>query len=501
MQRLGWGYIFAPYPERNHKRSEPECGVFKWYVHTSQLHVLRSLLASALRIVVLNPDALELVLARGSFLAFGSLLALFFSGLPNRVVCAQTAEVQIVAGQSVDQTIDTRDQSPPLPLTIDQALALAEKNSPPLQQGQAMVNRARAGIQSAKAYSNPSVEFLEGHQSARPITTPGVPGILQHYSATQTIEIPAERGTRIRVSELDLSSNEHQLAAIRLAVAARVKRVFYDVLRRKQQLAYAQDNLALVEDLRRRVALEVKVGEKGKLELTRSEAELARARAAVKSADIQLANARAVLKATIGAPVEDSFDPQGEPASRVALPPLAQVRQQVLASHPVLAEAATRTEQAQAAVQHEQARRIPAPNVYGEYERQPDLTLYRFGINVPLPLWDRRKGPIAEAAAEVQRTQAASRQRRLELMAALDSAYDQYQLSDQQVQGLEAGSLREAQAAVDAARSAYKFGERGILEVLDAQRVLQGVRNDLLDALFARQAALIDLEELGAMRP
>jgi cobalt-zinc-cadmium efflux system outer membrane protein len=33
--------------------------------------------------------------------------------------------------------------------------------------------------------------------------------------------------------------------------------------------------------------------------------------------------------------------------------------------------------------------------------------------------------------------------------------------------------------------------------VLDAQRVLQGVRSDLLDAMFARQSALIDLEELG----
>ena len=71
-------------------------------------------------------------------------------------------------------------------------------------------------------------------------------------------------------------------------------------------------------------------------------------------------------------------------------------------------------------------------------------------------------------------------------------------INDQQVESIQAGSLREAEAAVDAARSAYRFGERGILEVLDAQRVLQGVRTDLLDALFDRQSALIDLEELGA---
>jgi outer membrane protein, heavy metal efflux system len=98
----------------------------------------------------------------------------------------------------------------------------------------------------------------------------------------------------------------------------------------------------------------------------------------------------------------------------------------------------------------------------------------------------------------VQRSEAAARQLRLEIVSALERAYDQYQISNEQVEGLESGSMREAEAAVEAARSAYKFGERGILEVLDAQRVLQGVRSDLLDALFARQSALIDLEELGA---
>ena len=59
--------------------------------------------------------------------------------------------------------------------------------------------------------------------------------------------------------------------------------------------------------------------------------------------------------------------------------------------------------------------------------------------------------------------------------------------------------MHEAESAVEAARNAYKFGERGIVEVLDAQRVLQTVRGDLLDAQFARESALIDLEELGVV--
>jgi cobalt-zinc-cadmium efflux system outer membrane protein len=389
----------------------------------------------------------------------------------------------------------------PTSLTIERALSLAEQNSPLLRQGAALVERAQAGIQTARAYTNPTFEYLVGHQSARPIATPGVPGLLQHYSAGQTIEIPVERRSRIRAAQLELKGNAFQLAGVRLSVMASVERAFYDVLRRKEQLANAKSNFSLVEDLRRRVGVEVQVGEKGKLELTRAEAELARARAAVNSAEVELASSRAILKAVIGIPSEENPDPQGVLDHRAQLAPLDELRRQVLETHPALSESTARTTQAQEIVAHERARRIPQPNLYGEYERQPDQTFFRFGVTVPLPLWDKRKGPIAEAQADVARSRAIGGQRKLEIMAALERAYDQYQITDQQVQGLQAGSLREAQAAVDAASSAYRFGERGIVEVLDAQRVLQGVRTDLLDALFARQSALIDLEELGAMRP
>lgn len=383
-------------------------------------------------------------------------------------------------------------------ITLPRAIQLAEQNSPRLKEALATMNGAQAGIQTAKAYTNPSFEFLAGHQSARPISTPGVPGALLHYSAGQTIEIPSERHSRIRAAMLGYAGTRYRMEVARLGVSADVKRAFYDLVWRKEQLKQANDNFALVDDLRRRVRLEVEVGEKGKLELTRAEAELARARVAVRSADVQVANARAILKVVIGSTSDDMFDADGSLDGSRSLPPLNDVRQQVLSNYPALAEADAVTERSRALVSQERARRIPQPSLYGEYEHQPDITFYRFGVSVNVPLWNRQKGPIAQAQADVQRSEASARQLRLEIVSGLERAYDQYQISNEQVEGLQAGSLREAQAAVDAARSAYKFGERGILEVLDAQRVLQGVRSDLLDALYARQSALIDLEELGA---
>jgi cobalt-zinc-cadmium efflux system outer membrane protein len=47
------------------------------------------------------------------------------------------------------------------------------------------------------------------------------------------------------------------------------------------------------------------------------------------------------------------------------------------------------------------------------------------------------------------------------------------------------------------AEAAYRFGERGILDGLDAQRVLRSIRADLLDARYQLQAARIQLEYLA----
>jgi outer membrane protein, heavy metal efflux system len=114
-------------------------------------------------------------------------------------------------------------------------------------------------------------------------------------------------------------------------------------------------------------------------------------------------------------------------------------------------------------------------------------------------VWNRREGPIAEAVAAQRRANATAEARKLEITAALERAYGQYRVAQAQVQMFEAGTIRQAEAAVRGAEAAFKFGERGIIEVLDAQRVLRSARQDYLNAQFDRQHALIELEQLGAV--
>jgi cobalt-zinc-cadmium efflux system outer membrane protein len=378
---------------------------------------------------------------------------------------------------------------------------MAQRNSPRVRGAMATSERAAAAMQTAGAYANPVLEVYEGHQYSRPIATPAVPGLLQHYAGYQAIEIPRERAARRRVAEFGSASSRFGEAAVVRSVTGNAKTAFYNVLRSREEVEHSQENLKIVEDLRRRVEVEVRVGEKGRLELTRAEAEIARANFAVRSAQLELSNSIALLRVAIAAPADANLDPQGSLEDHIQLPALALLRENVLRSHPVVAQSQANVQQAEALLQRERALRIPQPTVFAEFENQPDLRFWRTGVSIPLPLWDRRRGQIAESKAAISQSTAELEQRRLELISATERAYEQYQLADQQAISLESGDLHAAESAVDGAQAAYRFGERGIVEVLDAQRILQAVRGDLVDAQFARQAALTTLEELGAIAP
>lgn len=417
--------------------------------------------------------------APGSALASGAKV-----GVPAQLPASQSSS-QINIGQ---------------PITIEQALNMAEQQSYVLQGADAQVQGAAAGITTAKAYPNPAITTYLGRQFARPIRTPGTPGLLQHYSVSQPVELPAVRRTRLEVAKLAREGTQFSRDAVRLEVRSNVKHAFSEALRRREEIDHAQENLNLLMELRRRIQVQVGVGEAARLELTRAEAEIATAQNDVKSAQLLYNASLSALKAAIGVPLPETIDPRGTLGNSVSLPSLDTLKPPVLSLHPIVRQAQAGLNQAEAQLDSEKAQRLPEVMLDAEYENQPDLRFYRLGISVPIPAWDRRRGQIAEAVAAIHQADSLVKQRKVELTAALESSYGRYEVADQQVKSLEAGALRSANAALQAAQSAYRFGARGILEVLDAQRVLQRVKGDLLQAQYERQSALTDLQELGAVK-
>lgn len=185
-------------------------------------------------------------------------------------------------------------------LTLERSLELAERHSPRLQIALAEVERARGGITTARAYPNPELEFLTGGVRAR------VPGISSgqgtSISVGQPIDLPNHRAPRIRAAEAGLEGSRYAMQEARLLLRADVKQAFYIVLRRRAEYELALDNQKLLEQIKNRIELRVKVGEGARFELVRSEAELSSAVNQTNSAKLRVTQALAQLRILIGAP-------------------------------------------------------------------------------------------------------------------------------------------------------------------------------------------------------
>ncbi|MBZ5699114.1 MAG: TolC family protein [Acidobacteriia bacterium] len=381
-------------------------------------------------------------------------------------------------------------------LTLDQALDLADRSHPQLQASGAQVDVARAGIMTARAYPNPETAFLGGHQMAR--VPNAVAGSDFLYTFSQPLELGQLRPSRVKLAELGVESSQFFLAETRLAVLGAVRRAFYEVLRRRSEIALARENLRRVEDLRKRVEVRVQLGEAGTIELNRAEAEAATAMTLANSAQLQLVTAMSQFQAAVGAPLAPDVELEDVPPPPAQLPPLDQLRQEVLERHPTLALMRSEVRRAEARVNYETALRRPQPSLRTEVERLPDSPAFRIGVALPVPFWNRREGPIAESIAAVRQANQLAQARQIQILALLEGAYGRYQVAGQQIASFEQGVLRNAELALQGAEMAYQLGERGIIEVLDAQRILHTVRQGYLNAQYEQRSALLEINQSRA---
>lgn len=399
------------------------------------------------------------------------------------------------------RAVAPHDEAAPLPrYSLPQLLELARVGHPALAASRAQVQAAQAGMTTARAWPNPEVEAMTGRQRAR---MPGaVEGRTNSVSITQKLDLPWQRTARMQAADAAFEGSQAQARSSARDLEAQLKLRFYDVLRREAEQRSAREDVTLVEQIRRRVAVRVEAGEAPRYELIRGDAELLNAQRTDQAAALRVQQALAELRRAVGAELPAAFDVDADPDAESAaihnLPPLADLVGSVLATHPDLEADRAAVREAEARLAHERSQRGPSLALRGSVDRQPDLQDSRVGLVVSIPLFDRRDGPVGEAVAGLERARAALRDRELQMRQAVESAYRQYEIAQSQVGALESGVVKQAESTLRVAEAAYRHGERGILDYLDAQRVFRQARNDLIAARADLRAAAVELDRLRA---
>jgi outer membrane protein, heavy metal efflux system len=375
-------------------------------------------------------------------------------------------------------------------------IELARRDSPALAAARARVSGADAGRTTARARPNPEIEFQAGRQSASGGAISGASGA---FGVLQPLERGALREARLDAATALAETVRAEAAVLERDRLAELELRYVDVLRLQAAARLAVEDLATAEQIRSRVQVRVSTGEAPRFELIRADTERLNAQRAVQAAAARVDLARAELRRLVGPGLPVVFSIAGSIDEPVPAPPaLESLRAAMQARHPELVAARASVRNAEARVALEQQRRRPSFAVRAGVDRVPETVDARIGLVVQLPVFDRREGPLAEAAADVERARFELADRSLQLEQSLDAAWQRYRIALEQVAAYESGLLGEAEAALRVAEAAYRFGERGILDYLDAQRTLRTLRNELNATRFELRAARVELERLRA---
>lgn len=376
---------------------------------------------------------------------------------------------------------------------LNQVLEIALSQSPSAMIAKAQEEIAIASITTAKSYLNPQLEFGAGPSRYRAGTqqTKDNWGV----ALSQTLEFADVRRARREIAESSVKTAGFTSDLIRLELKVRVKNAFYNVLQKQEVLKLVEADQQLLQTIRDRVKLKTDVGESPKYELIKAETELLAAQRDFQAALVRVVEAKALLKGLVGNGLMSDFELIGQLPLGETLPQLEALRDQV-AQSPYLNQVRAAAEIADAKLKLEESLRNPGLTLKAGIEQDPDLLQYRLGLAIPLPLWTNREGQIAEASANIRQAQAQLGDRELGLSRDLETAYQRYLIAQGQVSAFESGLLEQAQSVLKVAEAAYKFGERGILEYLDAQRTYRAVRKDYLSARYDYVAAMLEIERL-----
>lgn len=407
------------------------------------------------------------------------------------VAAALSAHAQTPSSSAPQISSTISDKAQPQ-LSLTQLVQTVLDNNPELRSVQQSSVTAQAAVVSAGALPNPKLEWSRGDNKARMASA--TPGNVQSMGISVPIEMPSVRNARIEAAQAGQRASVHQIAASRNALVAQVKLKAYEVVLRQAQAQAAYDAVKLLEQAHERVRVRVSSGEAARYEIIKADAELINARQQEQTAKLMAEQSQLTLNRMAAGQLPQRFDLALSLQDPVAKAQLHSINWQ---AHPELLQLQSEVDKAEAHKQGAKASRWPGLELRYAQTREPDIRNNTLGVSVQIPLFDQRRGPIDEAASEAERARLRMEGRKAELEQQMLQAEKVMEMAKVRTKALGEGSVREAESALRVAEAAYRYGERGILDVLDAQRVLRAVRADLLEARYQLQSSRIELDFLA----
>ncbi len=315
----------------------------------------------------------------------------------------------------------------------------------------------------------------------------------------QLIELGGKRAARVSAARLGEELAAMDYESRRIEIMARVANLYTDVLAGQERLKLAEETKRLAQNVVDTVTYRVQSGKVPPIEETRAKVGLSTTNIEFEQAQRDLVSARKRL-----ALMWDSAAPQFDKALGVleisVAPPDFQMLQERVMDNPMALRAMKNIEHRKALLEVEQTRRIPNLTVNAgvvNYAVVGGNTAIA-SVVIPLPIFDRNQGNLKEAHQRVSKAEDERMMMELRLKTELAQSYEAMSAIWNEINILRDEIIPGAKSAFSVMRRGYELGKFGLLELLDAQRVLFQNQVLYVRALANYQRLVNDIERLIA---
>lgn len=313
----------------------------------------------------------------------------------HAIACGLVAQLIFFPSMVVAQSAPASERSGAL--TLIRALQRAAASNPRLSAANRDIGIAAGRRLQSGAIPNPEVSFeldnAVGSGSYR-----GLRSAETTLQLSQLIELGGKRDARVAAGSAEVDAAYWQAAAARLEVLSDTAVAFYSVLAAQRRISIFDTQIAALQRFTPLLQRRVEAGASSPAEVARAQVAVDLVRADREKARTALAIARLELATLMGRSTPDFTQVVGALAPR-GRPPSFQTVQRSIDGNPQLVRFTALRAQRDAELLLARLKPVPdlRAGVAWRHYRDTNDNAVRFGVSIPLPVWDQNLGGIAEA--------------------------------------------------------------------------------------------------------
>lgn len=387
-------------------------------------------------------------------------------------------------------------------ITVEEAVRIALEQNLGLKAQKQDLEVARGELLRAKVFVNPELE-LGGEMDA--LFSNEGEGTFS-VGLGQTFFVGPKRKYRIGIAELNLDRTQKDIDNFRRLLIGEVKQAFYTLLLLQKRFKLAEELIQINERLVQLTEGRFREGFAPELDVNLARIQLQQARLSRTEIEKDLSMARAGLNLLLGRSAQTALIARGAFADEEIRLDLSRLKQVSFTQRVDLKGQEVALKIAGKEIDLARAERLPDVTLSLDYTQERSIfsemdlsdrdRLVGLKLSVPLPLFDRKQGEIAQARGRQEKANLELLLLRATIEKEVTSTWSRVQAAQQALRLFDGGILPLAEGHLKLTQTAYEQGQAGILDVIEAQRRFSETRLGYLEALYEYNLVLTEVEQV-----